>query len=90
MALAKRRTASEAAPRVARNEALIAAAPEAGGGASVVAAMLVPETRASMIAQAAYYRAERRGFDPGHELDDWLDAEAEIDRLITADQQVAS
>lgn len=31
-----------------------------------------------MIAEAAYYRAERRGFTPGHELEDWLVAEMEI------------
>ena len=31
-----------------------------------------------MIAEAAYYRAERRGFEPGHELEDWFAAEAEI------------
>ena len=28
---------------------------------------------------AAYYLAERRGFVPGHELDDWLAAEDAID-----------
>ena len=28
------------------------------------------------IATAAYYKAEARGFLPGKELDDWLDAEA--------------
>ena len=28
---------------------------------------------------AAYFRAERRGFAPGHELDDWLAAEDEIE-----------
>jgi hypothetical protein len=27
------------------------------------------------IAQAAYYLAERRGFAPGHELEDWMAAE---------------
>lgn len=27
------------------------------------------------IAECAYYRAEARGFAPGHELDDWLEAE---------------
>lgn len=36
--------------------------------------------RQAMIAEAAYYRAERRGFAPGHELEDWLRAEAEIAR----------
>jgi Protein of unknown function (DUF2934) len=35
------------------------------------------------IAEAAYFRAERRGFAPGHELEDWLEAEREIKgRLI--------
>lgn len=28
---------------------------------------------------AAYYLAERRGFAPGHELDDWLAAEEVIE-----------
>jgi hypothetical protein len=36
-----------------------------------------------MIAEAAYYRAERRGFQPGHELEDWLVAECDIQRLWT-------
>ncbi|MGE0114960.1 MAG: DUF2934 domain-containing protein [Steroidobacteraceae bacterium] len=30
------------------------------------------------IAEAAYHRAAQRGFEPGHELDDWLSAEAEV------------
>ena len=30
------------------------------------------------ISEAAYYRAEQRGFQPGAETDDWLAAEAEI------------
>ena len=28
---------------------------------------------------AAYFKAEKRGFAPGHALDDWLEAEREID-----------
>jgi hypothetical protein len=40
------------------------------------------EDRQSMIARAAYLRAERRNFAPGHELEDWLAAEAEIDRQL--------
>jgi hypothetical protein len=31
-----------------------------------------------MVAKAAYFRAERRGFAAGHELEDWLAAEAEV------------
>ena len=28
-------------------------------------------------AEIAYYKAESRGFEPGYELDDWLEAERE-------------
>lgn len=31
-----------------------------------------------MIREAAYYRAERRGFAPGLEAEDWAQAEAEV------------
>lgn len=41
-----------------------------------------PENRLAMIAEAAYFRAERRGFDPGHEVSDWLEAEAAVDAAI--------
>ena len=30
------------------------------------------------VAECAYYKAERRGFAPGSELDDWLEAEREL------------
>jgi hypothetical protein len=36
------------------------------------------------VAVAAYFIAEQRGFEPGHELDDWLAAEAAVAR---AEQQ---
>lgn len=42
-----------------------------------------PEQRYCMIAEAAYYRAERRGFSGGNPLQDWVEAEAEIDRLLS-------
>lgn len=40
------------------------------------------EIRHAMIAQAAYFRAEKRGFDGGGELDDWLEAEREISHIL--------
>jgi Protein of unknown function (DUF2934) len=40
------------------------------------------EARRALIAESAYLRAERRGFAPGHEAEDWLAAEAEIDALL--------
>ena len=33
--------------------------------------------RASRIAESAFYKAEARGFEPGREMEDWLEAEAE-------------
>ena len=41
-----------------------------------------PERRAAMIAEAAYYRAERRGFAAGDEIGDWLSAEQEVDAVL--------
>lgn len=42
------------------------------------------EQRMHHIAVAAYYIAERRSFAPGDLLADWVQAEAEIDCLLTA------
>jgi hypothetical protein len=42
-------------------------------------AEVTPEERHHLISRAAYYRAEQRSFSPGYELDDWLNAEAEIE-----------
>lgn len=54
-------------------------APSASGQKKI---NLSPEQRYQMIAEAAYYRAERRGFIIGDTAQDWLDAEAEIDRIL--------
>jgi Protein of unknown function (DUF2934) len=35
-------------------------------------------SREERIAISAYWRAAKRQFEPGHELDDWLEAEREI------------
>jgi hypothetical protein len=43
----------------------------------------VSEDRNACIAEAAYFIAMHRGVSPGHELEDWLTAENEVDaRLI--------
>jgi hypothetical protein len=44
------------------------------------------DVRRGMIAEAAYLRAERRGFTGGHEKEreDWVAAEAEVDALLKA------
>jgi hypothetical protein len=47
--------------------------------------------RQQMIAEAAYFRAERRGFNGGDAIRDWCEAEAEVDaqlRQVEAGQLV--
>ena len=39
---------------------------------------LTAEHQEELIAKAAYFKAEQRNFAPGHEMDDWLTAEADI------------
>ena len=68
----------------AKPRAKKAAAPK---GATVTATLNISEeVRRGMIAEAAYLRAERRGFSGGHdrEREDWLAAEAEVDALLKA------
>ena len=60
------------------------AAPAPAPRTRKVAAKAAPAgpDRVLMVAEAAYFRAERRGFLPGGELEDWLAAEAEVERLL--------
>jgi Protein of unknown function (DUF2934) len=41
-----------------------------------------PVDRYASIALAAYFRSQHRGFKPGHEMEDWLAAEAEVDQRL--------
>lgn len=41
-----------------------------------------PDELNKLISEAAYFRAKQRGFEPGHELEDWIQAEAEVMRRI--------
>lgn len=59
-----------------------------GAFEEAVAARLSPievtnEERYQLIAEAAYFRSEKRSFTPGYELEDWLAAEAEIERTLS-------
>ena len=38
--------------------------------------------REQLISEAAYYKAEQRGFQPGNEMADWFDAEADVERML--------
>ena len=42
-----------------------------------------PDERHQLIAEAAYFRAEHRGFQGGCPVQDWLEAERETDKLFS-------
>lgn len=48
------------------------------------AVVVSPEHRYHMIATAAYFLAERRGFAGGYEMHDWISAEAEVDAKLNS------
>ncbi len=41
-----------------------------------------PAERTKMIAEAAYYLAQKRGFSHGHDLSDWVAAEKQVEALL--------
>ena len=41
-----------------------------------------PEKRHRMVAEAAYFKAEQRGFSGGSSEQDWVEAAAEIDAML--------
>jgi hypothetical protein len=45
-------------------------------------ANISPDELRKLISEAAYYRAKQRGFAPGHEVEDWIQAEAEVMRRL--------
>lgn len=79
-AVAKKNTAakSAAAKPVAKKAAPAKAAPAKKGNG------ITAEQRYRMIAEAAYYIAEKRGFAPGDPSRDWADAEAQIRAMFSA------
>ena len=69
--------------QVTRLEPRSVPAPVVKPTAAILAGTSVdPELRRRMIAEAAYYRAEARNFADGYELEDWIEAEAEVDHLL--------
>lgn len=59
-----------------------AAAPQKTAAMPNFMPVLTPEQRCFYVEVAAYYIAERRGFHGGGQLNDWVQAEEEIDRLL--------
>lgn len=81
-----REPVAKAVPKkaVTRQASPKAAAAKVPGASAAKPKSVAPEQRRNYIEMAAYYIAERRAFAPGNLLDDWVQAEAEIDCLLAA------
>jgi Protein of unknown function (DUF2934) len=86
------RTANPAVSAAAKPQASPASSPATTGAPgskpnSLLASSMAPapaDLRRAMIAEAAYFIAQQRGFAQGSEVEDWLVAERQIDALLSA------
>lgn len=60
-----------------------AAQPRRGSYRSLLDNLDLSQPRLVLIRDAAYERSARRGFAPGHELEDWLAAEQQVDEFLS-------
>ena len=82
--------------KTTRRKAVAAAAELTDGAAMVVlesapsmmtaSTSIDPDIRRQLVAAEAYFRAERRGFAAGSELDDWVAAEVAVDMRLQQTQ----
>lgn len=80
---AKKATPKKAAPKKrAPRKAAPSKTVAKGQTGTIQPKPITPEARHQMIALGAYLRAERRGFAPGGEIQDWLESEQEVDTLL--------
>src|ERR1041384_3048346 len=55
-------------------------------GVNTMGNNLSPDARRELITKKAYELFVKRGSKPGHEMDDWLEAEKLVDRELTSQQ----
>ncbi len=60
----------------------VSAAENRGSAAGNTSAELSPEDVYRLIQETAYFKAKARGFEPGGEVQDWIEAEAEVRRRL--------
>jgi hypothetical protein len=72
----RKKTATTAAKKRASTKK---AAPRKTAAAKTRLAVKTPEARHQLIAESAFFKAERRGFEGGDPIEDWLEAEKEVD-----------
>ena len=76
------KTAAPKAPAARKSASNGAKAPLSPTFSANARADISPDELRKLISEAAYYRAKQRNFEPGHELEDWIQAEAEVIRRL--------
>jgi Protein of unknown function (DUF2934) len=78
-----KRKAAGAAPQMTDSAAMVMfeSAPSA-----MRSTRIDPDVRRQLVAAEAYFRAERRGFAAGNELEDWVAAEMAVDTRLQQSQ----
>lgn len=79
---AKRSPVAQLTQAVAKKRARKAAVPVLAPAPARSNSEVSAEQRRCYVEVAAYFIAERHGFTPGRENEDWIEAEAEIDRML--------
>lgn len=72
------RRPEKVAPDAPSSDVIQTGATSAGMGSGRARAEMSREEIYKLIQEAAYYKAKARGFAPGHEVQDWIEAEAEV------------
>jgi Protein of unknown function (DUF2934) len=78
--------AAQSAPAAKPRKRRAAAKPDQALITATATPAVTEDQRRGMIALSAYLRAERRGFSPDGQAEDWLAAEKEVDALLNSGQ----
>ena len=76
--------AAAAAPELTDSAVMVVL--ESTQAAAAPGASFDPDTRRQLVAAEAYFLAERRGFESGHELEDWIAAEELVESRLQQSQ----
>jgi hypothetical protein len=82
--VAEKKSKSSKASKKSTTNRKTAAAKTTRTSKKAAAINISEDQRLSMIAEAAYLKAEKRGFAGGNPVDDWLAAESEVDTLLSS------
>ncbi len=82
-AVAKKKVAIKKAPAKKKTVVKKKVVAKKSTAAKTTAPSVSNKDRYEMITTMAYFRSEKRNFEPGHAVDDWLECERLVDEMIS-------